>query len=556
MGKRIYLLLIVVSAVSFLGIAVREKVPGYMDADYYYATGLRIATNKSWEEPFLWNYLSGLDTLPHPAFTYWMPIAGVITAIGIKISGLNNFWGARIGFIILSCCAVALSAFLSTRFTRKGWAALLTGLIAICSGFYFAYLPTTDTFAVYMFLGSVFILLLGKLQNDANKLSATRKSVSRNRDQNSTGFFLSPLWTYGSLGVVSGLMYLTRADGIIWLAMASGGIIMQARFASKYIKITWRKAGVYNYLLPMAVTFGIFLVVISPWIIRNLNHFGSIFAPGLSRAMWLSNYDQLFVYPASGITFQSWLDPGLAEILKVRGWALGMNLLTTFAVQGTIFLLPFILMGIWVNRKDWRVIIGVSGWLAVLILMTGVFPFQGARGGFFHAGAGFQPLFWALIPSGLEVITSWAAKIRTWESKRAITLFSIALIGLSILVTTIITWQRLNGGTNSLAAWGERELSYLEVEAYLKSSGADPEDIVMANNPPGYYAMNNRPAIVIPDGDLNTTLDAARKFDAQYLILDEGYPSGLEDVYRNPGDYPGIVFLDTRREIQIYSLEP
>ena len=81
------------------------------------------------------------------------------------------------------------------------------------------------------------------------------------------------------------------------------------------------------------------------------------------------------------------------------------------------------------------------------------------------------------------------------------------------------------------------------------------EVVVMVNNPPGYYAMTGRQAIVIPDGDLQTSLNAARKYQASYLILDENYPQGLGEIYLNPGDYPGISYQDTIQQIQIYLIE-
>ena len=44
-----------------------------MDAEYYYAGGIRLAEGDGFTENFLWNYLDNPVGLPHPAFTYWMP---------------------------------------------------------------------------------------------------------------------------------------------------------------------------------------------------------------------------------------------------------------------------------------------------------------------------------------------------------------------------------------------------------------------------------------------------------------------------------------------------
>ena len=87
--------------------------------------------------------------------------------------------------------------------------------------------------------------------------------------------------------------------------------------------------------------------------------------------------------------------------MKARAWSLGLNLATTLAVQGEIFLLPLIGVAIWHMRKDRRVQLVLLAWLLTLGVMTIVFPFAGARGGFFHSGAALQTVWWVLAPLGL-----------------------------------------------------------------------------------------------------------------------------------------------------------
>jgi hypothetical protein len=108
--------------------------------------------------------------------------------------------------------------------------------------------------------------------------------------------------------------------------------------------------------------------------------FGTPLAPGGSRVLWLTRYDQLFAYPASQLTFASWWHSGLTEILKVRLWALGLNLESALAVQGSIFLLPLILIGLWQLRKENRTLLVVLAWGVTLTAMILVFPFARARG--------------------------------------------------------------------------------------------------------------------------------------------------------------------------------
>jgi len=264
----------------------------------------------------------------------------------------------------------------------------------------------------------------------------------------------------------------------------------------------------------------------------------------------------LFIYPADRLTFSRWIGGGLVPILQARAWAFGLNAVSTLAVQGGIFLLPLILVGLWIKRKDWRVVIGGLGWLATFLAMTIIFPFQGARGGYFHAGAGFQILFWALVPVGLERFIEWGRQKRDWSPDSAQVKFGIGIIGLTILVTGFVSWQRLIGDSGAASAWGAKSHTYEQVETYLKDYHAASEDIVMVNNPPGYFAVTGRQAIVIPDGDLDTALRAAEKYDARLLILDQNYPQGLKEIYQEPGDYPGLRYLETIADMHIYIVEP
>jgi hypothetical protein len=216
---------------------------------------------------------------------------------------------------------------------------------------------------------------------------------------------------------------------------------------------------------------------------------------------------------------------------------------------------PLIAAGMWSQRKDWRVLVASGGWLVIYLIMTLVFPFQGARGGFFHAGAGFQPLFWSLVPAGLLAFINWGTRKRNWESQRALSVFIAGIFGLVIIVTGFVTWRRINHTNLSAPAWGRAELAYQEVEIFLQDIAVPSEAIVMVNNPPGYYAMTGRQAIVIPDGDLATSLHAGEDFQASYLILEENHPDGLVEIYQHPGDYPGLQYLGAVKQMHIYMIE-
>jgi hypothetical protein len=369
-------------------------------------------------------------------------------------------------------------------------------------------LSTTDTFGLYMLLGGVFFLLLFR------KLT---------------------WWTALAFGLIAGLMHLTRADGLLWLGLAFIAILFVLPKAS-------RKPGLVTIYSLVLALLG-YLIIMGPWFYRNLVAFGTLLAPGGTRMLWLTSYNQIFTYPASRLSFAVWRQAGFPAILESRFWSLGLNLANAFSVQWEIFLLPLIAIGFWQMRKDRRIQFAGLAWLLVLGAMTVVFPFAGARGGFFHSGAAVQTIWWVLAPLGLDRFIEWGRQKRGWEAAQAGKIFGGALVGLAILLTGVIFWGRVVGVSGG-QPWGWENTAYRRMDQFLVSKGKLVEDVVMVANPPGFFLASGNPSIAVPDGDIDMLLAAAQKYNAIYLILEDGsVPSGLMSVYNDPQEQPDLIYL-------------
>jgi hypothetical protein len=286
-----------------------------------------------------------------------------------------------------------------------------------------------------------------------------------------------------------------------------------------------------------------------PWFWRTYSIYGTLIAPGGGHLLWLKTYDETFIYPAGQLTLQSWLSQGLYNIISARLVALRWNLLNAFAAQGGIFLGPFVLIGIWKYRQDERVRVGLLAWLGLLFVMTLIFPYAGARGGFFHSGAALQSLWWTLAPPGLEVLVI-AARKRSWFTPNAFKIFGGALVGIAILMTAIIVSIRV------LQSWGEGEQTYPRIEAYLQQAGIQPGDIVMDRNPPGYYVMTGRPAIVVPYGNEASIFAAATRYHAKFLILEEaGIAGPIRSLYESKQSQH-FRFMSEINGTRIFQIQP
>ena len=207
MTRRDLLLLFLLGLAVPLAIAQFQSLPGYMDADYYFGGGIQLARGNGFTEPYLWNYLAGPQGLPTPSHAYWMPLASIISAIGMWLTRQANFASARLGFILLAALVPPLTALLAFRLTSSRALSLLSGLLACFPIYYAPFLPVTDNYAIYMVLGISFFLLLSSLIE-----STTADQLPFTNYRSLITFFL--------LGIISALMTLARSDGLLWLGLS------------------------------------------------------------------------------------------------------------------------------------------------------------------------------------------------------------------------------------------------------------------------------------------------------------------------------------------------
>ena len=240
---------------------------------------------------------------------------------------------------------------------------ILSGLLAVFSGYYMIFITHTETFALYMLFGSVF-LMVGFLDKSHlkrfNKLTGSRLQY----------------FVLFVLGCLAGLMHLTRADGIIWLF---GALIVSCwRCWGSYrvnhqddkLNMVFKSRFVFQLIkYGLAVVVG-YLIIMSPWYYRNVHLFGGLFPDGGSRTLWLLDYDQTFIYPRENLNINAWLDAGWGHHLRARVDALRLNLMTFLGVQTEVMLLPLIMLGLWRFRRCPMVRFALLMWLLTLFLMT------------------------------------------------------------------------------------------------------------------------------------------------------------------------------------------
>jgi hypothetical protein len=528
MKIRDFLFIYLIALVVITTVGLFQRSAGYMDAEYYASIGSGIREGVGFNQNFLWNYLDNPTGIPFPSNTYWMPLASILSTMSVTFSLIGHKTTLWVLNILFSSLIPVLTAWITFGFTKRRGDAWFTSLLAIFSGFYLLYYAIPETFAASMVFGSLLIILL-----TANRDADTLK--------------INPSIRWGLIGIFAGLLHMTRAEGFLWIAIAAGYLIF----------LTIKKREYKKGLTSAGFLIIGYLVISGAWYLRNIFYWHQLFPPGSSRTLWLINYDQTFAFPSNQLTFRNWLNQGIPMIVASRCDALWMNIKSLLAVQGGILLLPFIIIGWWIKKKDPRMVIAALYYGLVFILMTVVFPFAGSRGGFIHSAAGVQPFFWAMVPIGLDRFLGWGERKRGWGLDEARRFFQIGLVLIMVLLTSVIFYQRVIEKQNGISAWQVEENHYNNIYDELVAKRILKTDsVVMVKNPPGWFFMTGLPAVVIPDADESTVRNVSQRFNTDILILEKDHVNGLNSLYNTATSRTGLVKIMEIGTTQIYSLLP
>jgi hypothetical protein len=425
-----------------------------------------------------------------------------IAAAGMAATGMMTFSGAKVGSIIISACVPIITMELTYSLSGKRFNAFLASALSVFPVFYSSLITTTDSFPIMMILGGLLILAAQKRQNRINS-------------------FL--------IGLIAGLIHLTRADGLIWLG---AGILI----------VLFKKN---RPMVNIVVVLSGYLLVMVPWFARNYLALGEIMPSGTIKMLWLTEYNELFNYQAETLSFRHWIQQGLTGIMNDIFEALMVNLRTSFLVQGQIILAPLIAVGFWRHKKDVSVSCGFITYLFTFLIMTVVFPFAGRRGAFLHSGAAFQPLLWALGSSGFQVMMEYGVNKRAWQIDKANRLFGVSLVVLISIATGFVYWERVIGDAIRDPLWNRSFQEAVYIGEELKQRGGSEGSLIMINNPPGLYIATGLSSIAIPNGGVDSLIQAGIDFEADFIVIEENHPGGLNDLYKNPGKEQRLEHLGT-----------
>jgi hypothetical protein len=518
--------------------ALPLQQPGYMDAYYYYDGAEALYRGLGFNEEFIWNYLDDPQGIPHPSHLYWPPFSSILAYLSFLVFG-PSYRAAQLPFILLSATLPLITYYVSCQVSPNRRHAITAALFTTFSGFYTIYWASPDSFAPFAVTASLSLVAMTKgLRGD------------------------SPWW-FALSGALVGLSHLTRADGVLLLAVLLIVIFFKTRRMvasppsapsdpSRHFLGTTR---FHSLALALFLAAAGYTLVMSPWFYRNWLSVGTPFPSAGTQTLFLRNYDEIFVY-GRALTWQHYRSWGWGPILQSKLKAIGVNLVRLVAENMLVFLAPFTMVGLWQLRRRLEYLPFFIYGPLLYLAMTLAFTFPGVRGGLFHSGGALLPFLFAAAMPGLDTVIAWIARRRPhWDVSLAQRMFTIGFIALALFLSAFIYVRGVFGSQPLTPAWNQRDQVYADIGAWLDEN-APPEATVMVGNPPGFYYFSHRPGVVVPNEDINTVLQACDRYGVEFVILDQNHPRPLQEVYSSEASHPRLLLRQTFGLAKLFQVVP
>ncbi len=478
------ILLFVVALIVRVLTAVLFAEPAYPDAYYYANVARELATGGGFSVDYIWNFvevggrLPDAGVLPIPSNAHWMPLAALVQVPFIWLLGPTSV-ASGLPFWLIAAAVAPLTWFIGRDAGMPSWQAAAAGLLVALPAGVAPFLGQPDNFAIFMFLGALALWL-----------------CARGWRGHRGSFALG--------GVVVGLAFLSRNDGVLLgLPFALVFLIDLVR-RPRLARIGW---------WPALLCAGGFLLVAAPWLMRQLDVFGSISPSSAGgRILFITEYRELYSVTTE-TTLGSFLAQGLGPVLESRLGGLWDALLIFVAMPLLVLLVPFMLIGLGVSRQHRDFTPWLIYALALFLFTALVSAVHVPYGTFIHSAVALLPHAYLLVMLGVATVVGWiAARRPSWDAPRASRNFSFMLVGVIAVASIVATLSTAD-------AW-KRERDGRDAVLARLADVAAPTDVVMSPDAGAYQYHGDWAGIVTPDDPLPVVEQALRLYGVRWLALE------------------------------------
>jgi hypothetical protein len=483
-------------ALYVLALAVRLVLiatfpdPAYPDSYYYVDVARSIAGGHGFQVDFIWIFaevggkIPAIPTLPIPSNAHWMPLASMVQVPFIWLLGPTPVASA-LPFALLGSLAAPLTWAIGRAAGLRPLISVGAGVLTAVPGLLLVFLVQPDNFSLYQ------PLVAGALWMAARGLNGHARSFAIG-------------------GLLVGLATLSRNDGLL-VGATLGLAFLYDRWRA------WRAGGSRQPAIPMwaaAACLALFLAVMVPWWIRQLEVFGQLSPSTASgKVLYIRSIEEWnsITIPA---TLSHLLGQGIGALLlsRVGGLVAAIGIFTTLVAAG--ILVPFMLIGGWAKRRS--VAFGpFFAYAAILFAFSAIVSAVHVPGGtFIHSAVALAPHAYLLALEGIAVAVAWlAARRRAWDRETATKLFVTAAVGFTVLVAmpaALVVHGR----------WDRERTERRAVAAALDLAGAAPDARLMTIDAAGYRYQTGHGGVVSPNDPLDTIEEVARAYRIEWLVIE------------------------------------
>jgi len=487
---RIPILLYLLALVVRIGFVILFPDPAYPDSYYYVDVARALAAGHGLNLDFIWifaevgNHIPANPVLPIPGNAHWLPLASFVQAPFIAVLGPNPLASA-IPTVLIGSITAPLAWFIARDAGSLRAVGIGAGVLCAIPAAGAIFMSQPENFAILQPLVAATIWMT------VRGLKGSTRS-------------------YVVAGFLVGLASLARNDGFI-LGLAVGLVFVWDRARA------WLSHGTVAPRLPWRAAFGCFglyLLVMAPWFLRQELTFGSI-SPTTSggSALWIRTIQEWNSITADP-SLSKFLAQGPGPIIGSRVGGLLSAIGNFVVIVCSVVLVPFLLVGAWTRRRS----IDFGPWFLYAFLVflgaTFLYPLHVPGGAFIHSAVGLEAHAYILSLEGVAAMVTWIARRRpAWEPKTAIPLFITAVVMFTVLTAPLYAFA-LQG------AWDASRAPRVALAEQMGSLGVAPDDRLLTIDSAGLKYYTGRPGVVTPDDPIETVEQVARAYGTRWLVLE------------------------------------
>lgn len=483
MQKSIQLLLLIClgALVLRLGALAFVSFPGVADPNHYYNMGVRLVEGHGFTIDYIWQYSLPPNSIVHPE-EHWMPLTAVLTAVPMQLFGVGVH-AALLPFVVIGALLPALAYWGARQMALSAGAALFAAAsVATLPEFVLNSVRTDTTIPSAFFVCLCLLLFTHGLRS---------------------GRWLA----YVGAGAAAGLAYLTRSDGALLLPMA---------LVSAVVYLVFKRVSLVTLLSRLVVFAVVALLVASPWIVRNLNEFGSPGSPETRSMFFFTHHDDHYAYGREFALETLLSQQSLADILAKRLFE--MAAAVQMMITSLDVVLPLAVIGgalLLLAFRDRERLLALA---PTLILLLGAFvaytlflPYKAQAGSFKKAYLSLLPL---LLPLAGCALDRAIADVRI---RRGALLLTLALLALNAV-------QRVRTDARDAATYLGTIEQMAAVARTLPDTNGDGDLILMTQDPYILRYVGLR-SVIFPYEDRDIIAEVARRYHVDYLLMPPNRPS-------------------------------